>query len=248
MARAEHDVGVAALAVALERVARDARAEQQQVVEVRQPPLRAEAADVVDALARRALDLGDRRAVEEVRLAQAAGVPRSPISTPGVVDLEVVELPRRAVAAELGRVDVVDARRASSSSRSSATVLVAQLLLDAVGAEARDRAADVEVRLVDRVAERVAGVAADDEAAALRHERAQVADRAADDDVDALHRDAAARARVAVDDEQAAVAGRAGRLARVAVDDDRPDIMFSARPVPALPCTRTVASLFIPAQ
>ena len=28
----------------------------------------------------------------------------------------------------------------------------------------------------------------------------------------------------------------------------RPDIMFSAMPVLALPCTRTVASLFIPAQ
>ncbi len=28
----------------------------------------------------------------------------------------------------------------------------------------------------------------------------------------------------------------------------RPDIMFSAMPVLALPCTRTVASLFMPAQ
>ena len=28
----------------------------------------------------------------------------------------------------------------------------------------------------------------------------------------------------------------------------RPDIMFSASPVPAFPCTRTVASLFMPAQ
>jgi hypothetical protein len=64
-------VGAAALAVALERVARDARAEEEQVVEVRQPPLRAETADVVDALTGRALDLGDRRSVEQVRLAQA---------------------------------------------------------------------------------------------------------------------------------------------------------------------------------
>ena len=71
---AEHDVRVAALAVALERVARDARAEEEQVVEVRQPPLRAEAADVVDPLARGALDLGDHVAVEEVRLAE----PRRP--------------------------------------------------------------------------------------------------------------------------------------------------------------------------
>ena len=70
----EHDVGVAALAVALERVARDARAEHQQIVEVGEPALGAEAADVVDPLARGALDLGDRVAVEELRLAQ----PRMP--------------------------------------------------------------------------------------------------------------------------------------------------------------------------
>ena len=68
---AEHHVGVAALAVALERVARHAGAEEQQVVEVRHPALGAEAADVVDALARGALDLGDRVAVEGGRLAQA---------------------------------------------------------------------------------------------------------------------------------------------------------------------------------
>jgi hypothetical protein len=71
---AEHDVGAAALAVALERVARDAGAEEEQVVEVRQRTLRAEAADVVQALAGRPLDLGDRVAVEQRRLAQ----PRPP--------------------------------------------------------------------------------------------------------------------------------------------------------------------------
>ena len=125
-------------------------------------------------------------------------------------------------------------------------MLVAQLLLDAVRAEARDRAAHVEPRLVDRVAERLARVAADDEAARLRHERAHVPDRAADDDVDALHRDPAARRGVAVDDEQPAAAGRSGRLAHVAVDDDRPDIMFSASPVLALPCTRTRRALVHP--
>src|SRR4029077_7274088 len=73
-ARAEHDVGAASLAIALERVARDTRAEEEQVVEVRQTPLGAEAADVVDTLACRALDLGDDVAVVEVRLAQA-GLP-----------------------------------------------------------------------------------------------------------------------------------------------------------------------------
>jgi hypothetical protein len=69
----EDDVGRAALAVALERVARDRRAEEEQVVEVRQAPLRPEAADVVDPLGRGALDLRDRRTVEEVRLAEVPG-------------------------------------------------------------------------------------------------------------------------------------------------------------------------------
>src|SRR6266849_5224064 len=68
--RAEDNVRRALLAIALERVARDAGAEQEQVVEVRQAPLRAEAADVVDALARCALDLGDDCAVIEKRLAE----------------------------------------------------------------------------------------------------------------------------------------------------------------------------------
>ena len=49
------------------------RSEEEEVVEVRQAPLRAEAADVVDALPRGTLDLGDRRAVEEVRLAEVPG-------------------------------------------------------------------------------------------------------------------------------------------------------------------------------
>ncbi len=50
------------------------RAEEQKIVEVRQPALGAEAADVVDPLRRGALDLGDRGPVEEVRLAE---VPRA---------------------------------------------------------------------------------------------------------------------------------------------------------------------------
>src|SRR3954468_13071371 len=139
----------------------------------------------------------------------------------GVVDVEVVEAPRRAVAAEVRRLDVVDPGALEQRAQLG-EVVVAQLLLDAVGAERLDAPAHVEVRLVDRVAERVAGVAADDEAAPLGHERAHVADRAADDDVDALHRDAAARRGVAVDDHEPAAPGGGRRLARVALDDDRP--------------------------
>ena len=87
------------------------------------------------------------------------GASRYAIST-RVVDVEVVEPPRRAVAPELGRVDVVDPGPLEQLARARRRVLVAHLLLDAVGAEPCDRAAHVEARLVDRVAERVAGVAA----------------------------------------------------------------------------------------
>src|SRR4051794_8208417 len=138
----------------------------------------------------------------------------------GVVDVEVVEAPRRAVAAEVRRLDVVDPGALEQRAQLGGGV-GAPLLLDAVGAGRLDAPAHVEVRLVDRVAERVAGVAADDEAAPLGHERAHVADRAADDDVDALHRDAAARRGVAVDDHEPAAPGGGRRLARVALDDDR---------------------------
>jgi hypothetical protein len=61
---AEDDVGVAALAVALQGVARQARTEEQQVVEVRDGALGAPAADVVDAGLGGALDGGDGGAVE----------------------------------------------------------------------------------------------------------------------------------------------------------------------------------------
>ncbi len=86
-------------------------------------------------------------------------------------------------------------------------MLVADLLLDAVGAEARDLAADVEAGLVDRVAEVVARVAADHQRPPLGHERARVPDRAVDDDVRPLDRDPAAR-------RGAALGSPAGRRAR----------------------------------
>src|SRR5215218_8089453 len=105
----------------------------------------------------------------------------SPLVLAGVVDVEVVEPARRAVAAEVGRVGVVDAGALEQRAQLGDVVL-GELLLDAVGTEALDRAAHVEVRLVDRVAERVARVAADDEAALLGHERAHVPHRPADDD------------------------------------------------------------------
>src|ERR1700747_2941915 len=92
----------------------------------------------------------------------------------GVVDLEVVELPRGAVAPEVRRVE----REACAVEQRAqlGDVALSELLLDAVGAEPGDGSAHVDVRLVDRITECVAGVAADDETSALRHERAHVTD------------------------------------------------------------------------
>src|SRR5947209_13633537 len=65
-----------------------------------------------------------------------------------VVDPEVVEAARGSVAAELARVDVVDPGPLEQPGKLRA-MLVAELLLDAVGAEPGHAAADVEARLVD---------------------------------------------------------------------------------------------------
>src|SRR5205085_4429201 len=107
---------------------------------------------------------GSRRSRRGRRGTTRAGAsPRAPSSVrPDVVDLEVVELPRRAVAPEAAGIDVVDAGALEQRAQLR-HVLLAQLLLDAVGAEPRELAAHVDARLVDRVAERIARVAADDE-------------------------------------------------------------------------------------
>src|SRR6185436_5740127 len=77
-----------------------------------------------------------------------------------VVDVEVVELARRAIAAELAGRHAVRLGPLQQR-RQLVHVLVAHLLLDAVRAEVGDPATHVDMRLVDRVAERLARVAAD---------------------------------------------------------------------------------------
>ncbi len=67
-------VGGAALPVALQRIARHAGAQKQQIVEVRHAALGPEAADVIDPRAGGTLDLGDRVPVKDGRLAQS-GLP-----------------------------------------------------------------------------------------------------------------------------------------------------------------------------
>src|ERR1700761_8228612 len=72
---------------------------------------------------------------------------------PYVVDVEVVQLPGRAVAWERrrGGVDVGPLQQGPDL----VDVLVAHLLLDAVGAQPGHAAADVEAGLVQRIAERL---------------------------------------------------------------------------------------------
>src|SRR5271170_6074864 len=137
----------------------------------------------------------------------ATGSPASPLPpppyisiAPEVLDMEVVELTSRPIAAELGCLDVVQLG-ALEQLREVLEVLCTHLLLDAVGAELGDRSANVQTRLIQRVAQRLAGVAAYDQRALLRHEGAHVADRPAHDDLGSLQRDPAARRGVAVDDE-----------------------------------------------
>ena len=72
---AQHDIGVAAFAVALQRVARHRRAEEQQVVEVRKRSFGAPAADVVDAGLGGAVDGGDGLAGRRWRTRAAPGGP-----------------------------------------------------------------------------------------------------------------------------------------------------------------------------
>ena len=130
----------------------------------------------------------------------------------------MVELARRAVAAELRDIDLRRRARPCRAARRSVALCSSRIAFSMQSAPRLfDLAAHEQPRLVDRIAERIAGVAEHHEIAGLRHEGRHVADRALHDDVDALHRDAAARRGVAVDDQQAAAAGRAGRLLGVAL-------------------------------
>ena len=74
IAHTQHHIRVAALAIALERVARHAGTEKDQVVEMRHAALGAPAADIVDPGAGGALDLVDHIAVEGGRFSQALRV------------------------------------------------------------------------------------------------------------------------------------------------------------------------------
>jgi hypothetical protein len=75
-AGAKPDVGAAFLAIAFERIAAYRSAEEEKIIEIRQPPLGAEAANVVDAGRGGAADLRQREFIEGCRRARrGAGGP-----------------------------------------------------------------------------------------------------------------------------------------------------------------------------
>src|SRR5215217_4079530 len=91
-----------------------------------------------------------------------------------VVDVEVVEVPGRAVATELG--GVLGPSCGRQQAPQFREVFCVHRLLDTVGAERGHRAPDVEARFVDGVAQGVARVAADHQSTGLCHECGHVAD------------------------------------------------------------------------
>src|SRR3990172_11945474 len=87
---------------------------------------------------------------------------------------EFVELARGAVAPEFRWIDLAVEPGPPKHLVQGAPMLVPHRLLDAVGAEALDLAADEQARLIDRIAERIARVAEHHEVAALGHQSAHI--------------------------------------------------------------------------
>src|SRR5437762_11317163 len=86
----------------------------------------------------------------------------------GMIDIEIVELARRAIAPErfgvgldLGLVEKLC---------ELAIMLIAHFLFDAVGTKARNLTADKQLRLIDRIAKRLRRIAEHHQMARLRHE------------------------------------------------------------------------------
>ena len=194
-------------------------------------------------------NLGQRMIVEGRRhRAAACGIRRSGglhQYASDVVDVEMIELARRAVAAELAGIDLP-----SSPARVQQLARARRLLSLCIGFSTQSAprlftsAADKEPRLVDRIAERFAGVAKHHQIAGLRHEGRHMADRSLDDDIDALHRNAAARAercRRSPASPPRPVAPAAWLASPFTWTS--PDIMFSAMPGPALPLTINASPL-----
>jgi hypothetical protein len=128
---------------------------------MRHPALRAAAADVVDAGGGRAPDLGVgslENVADWIGGVWGYVAHRCRLSSISVVDVEIVELAGRAVAAELLRLGV--AFGACQQVGQKFQMLGPHFLLDAIGTEALHLAAHEQPRLVQAVAQRLARIAA----------------------------------------------------------------------------------------
>ena len=73
---AEHDFRPAFLAISFQRIPRHRCAEKKKIVEIRKPPLRPAAADIIDTRCSRTPDFGQRVVIEGRRRARSRGWPR----------------------------------------------------------------------------------------------------------------------------------------------------------------------------
>src|SRR5215813_11009231 len=90
---------------------------------------------------------------------------------PQVVDVEVIELARRAIAPEIGDIDLAREPSLFQHLVERDLVLIAHGLGDAVRPEATGYPAYKKLRLINRISKRIAGVAEYDQIASLGHER-----------------------------------------------------------------------------
>ncbi len=245
-ARADHRLGVAFLAIALDDEAGQRAGQEGEIVPMRNLLEQREAAhavaaelrlhmDVVDDLRREDLALAEDEALRLSRRLRAVALavlafllivaqpPRltAPVSSRSVRDCRSSTIACRRRSCGNAPTPPFGSRSYMRSFRSSharsRSVIVAPHRIDA---EARRLAADIDRAVIHGIAEILAGIAADHHAPALHHEAGEGAGIAADDDGAALHVDAGARADIALADQVAAADRRAELRAGVLLDQD----------------------------
>ena len=223
-AAADPGLGLAVLAIALERQARHHARQEDEVVERRQLLERREAADLVAPELALGVDRPDRLGRPDVgaALVVAGSGVRNLVHQifSQASGLRLLKYQSFCPETTLRNVNVPSTpfsrsrpcTRAWSSSLASTTSASVPSRADLSG--------HPDVAHPERVGEGRAGRAAHDQVARVRHERREVADVALDDQRPALERDAAARRGRALDVDRAAAHRRAGRHVGVALDDD----------------------------
>jgi len=163
-----------------------------------------------------------------------------------VIDVEVVELAGRAIALELPRIGANPGPIEQLGQ--DIQMLGAELLLDAIGAEALNGTAHKQPRFVNGIAEAAPGIAAYDEVARWAM-NALIWPTDPPTTISAPFMEIPQREEVSPSitnkPPRADAPADCEALPRTRT---KPDIMFSATPGPACPLTTTSACLFMPAQ